>query len=96
MKKVVLYIHGKGGNYLEAEQYKKNGIGFDIIGIDFNEYLPWIVQNQISGKRIRKRFVRERRNPYGLWGNIIMEIFMLCQGKPYNMECPHRNPICRA
>ncbi len=48
MKKVILYIHGKGGSYLEAEQYKKNCIGFDIIGIDFNEYLPWIVQNQIQ------------------------------------------------
>lgn len=47
MKKAILYIHGKGGSYLEAEQYKKNCIGFDIIGIDFNEYLPWIVQNQI-------------------------------------------------
>lgn len=47
MKKITLYIHGKGGSYLEAEQYKKNCIGFDIIGIDFNEYLPWIVQNQI-------------------------------------------------
>lgn len=48
MKKVILYIHGKGGSYLEAEQYKKNCVGFDIIGIDFNEYLPWIVQNQIQ------------------------------------------------
>ena len=48
MKKVILYIHGKGGSYLEAEQYKKNCIGFDMIGIDFNEYLPWIVQNQIQ------------------------------------------------
>ncbi len=41
-------MHGKGGSYLEAEQYKKNCIDFDIIGIDFNEYLPWIVQNQIQ------------------------------------------------
>ena len=48
MKKVILYIHGKGGSYLEAEQYRKNCIGFDMIGIDFNEYLPWIVQNQIQ------------------------------------------------
>ena len=48
MKKAILYIHGKGGNYLEAEQYKKNCLGFDIIGIDYNEYLPWIVQNQIK------------------------------------------------
>ena len=48
LKKVILYIHGKGGSYLEAEQYRKNCMGFDMIGIDFNEYLPWIVQNQIQ------------------------------------------------
>ncbi len=48
LKKVILYIHGKGGSYLEAEQYKKNCIGFDMIGIDYNDYFPWIVQNQIQ------------------------------------------------
>ena len=48
MKKVILYIHGKGGSYLEAGQYKKNCLGFDIIGIDYNDYIPWIVQNQIQ------------------------------------------------
>ena len=48
MKKVILYIHGKGGSHLEAEQYKKNCSGFDMIGIDYNDYLPWIVQNQIQ------------------------------------------------
>ncbi len=48
MKKAVLYIHGKGGNHLEAEQYKKNCFGFDIIGIDYNDYFPWIVQKQIQ------------------------------------------------
>lgn len=48
LKKVIIYIHGKGGSYLEAEQYKQNCIGFDIIGIDYNEYLPWIVQKQIK------------------------------------------------
>lgn len=47
MKKAILYIHGKGGSHLEAEQYKKNCLGFDIIGIDYNDYLPWVVQNQI-------------------------------------------------
>lgn len=47
LKKVILYIHGKGGSYLEAEQYQKNCLGFDIIGVDYNNYLPWIVQNQI-------------------------------------------------
>lgn len=46
LKRAIIYIHGKGGSYLETEQYKKNCLGFDIIGIDYNDYLPWIVQNQ--------------------------------------------------
>jgi len=33
---------------MESEQYKKNCIGFDIIGVDYKDYLPWIVQNQIK------------------------------------------------
>lgn len=48
MKKAILYIHGKGGSHLEAEQYKKNCLGFDVIGIEYDDYLPWIVQNQIQ------------------------------------------------
>lgn len=46
--KAILYVHGKGGSYLEAEQYKKNCKGFDIIGVDYNDYLPWVVENQIK------------------------------------------------
>ena len=45
--KAILYIHGKNGSHLEAEQYKKDCAGFDIIGVDYNDYLPWIVQNNI-------------------------------------------------
>lgn len=48
MKKVIIYIHGKGGSHLEAEQYKQNCVGFEIVGIEYNEYLPWVVQNQIK------------------------------------------------
>lgn len=48
MKRIILYIHGKDGSYLEAEQYKKNCPGFDMIGIDYHDYFPWIVQNQIQ------------------------------------------------
>lgn len=48
MKKVIIYIHGKGGSYLEAEQYKQNCVGFDIVGVNYNEYLPWVVQPQIK------------------------------------------------
>lgn len=48
MKKAILYIHGKGGSHLEAEQYKKNCSGFDMIGIEYKGDLPWIVQSQIQ------------------------------------------------
>ena len=48
MKKAIIYIHGKGGSYLEAEQYKKNCVGFDMVGVDYNEYLPWVVQKQME------------------------------------------------
>ena len=48
MEKAILYINGKGGSHLEAEQYKKNCLGFDMIGIEYNTYFPWIVQNQIQ------------------------------------------------
>ena len=44
MKKAILYIHGKGGSYLEAEAYKKNCAGFDIIGVDYKDYFPWSVE----------------------------------------------------
>ena len=48
MTKVVLYIHGKGGSHLEAEQYRKNCPDYDMIGVAYDEYLPWIVQYQIQ------------------------------------------------
>ncbi len=46
--KAILYVHGKGGSYLESEQYKKNCDGYIIVGVDYNDYLPWIVQKQIK------------------------------------------------
>lgn len=48
MKKAILYVHGKGGSSSEAKQYKKNCVGFDIVGVNYDDYLPWIVQKQIE------------------------------------------------
>ena len=48
MTKAVLYIHGKGGSHLEVEQYRKNCPDYDMIGVAYDEYLPWIVQHQIQ------------------------------------------------
>lgn len=48
MKKAMIYIHGKGGSYREAELYKKNCLDFDLIAVDYNDDFPWIVQDQIK------------------------------------------------
>ncbi len=50
MTKVILYIHGKGGNHKEAEQYKNNCIGFDIIGLDYECDYPWLVHGTIKNE----------------------------------------------
>ena len=41
MKKVVLYIHGKGGCTEEAEHYRPFFRGCDVIGLDYASKTPW-------------------------------------------------------
>ena len=48
LKKAILYIHGKGGSHAEAELYQKSCEGFDVVGVDYDDYLPWIVNTQIE------------------------------------------------
>ena len=47
MKKAILYIHGKGGSPKEAEQYRKNAPGFEMIGVDYPGAFPWTAQGPI-------------------------------------------------
>ncbi len=47
MKKAMLYIHGKGGNSLEAQQYQKSCPDFAMIGVDYRDGPPWTVQDPI-------------------------------------------------
>lgn len=48
MRKVILYVHGKGGSHLEVNMYKKSCDGFQIVGVDYNDYVPWIAKKQIQ------------------------------------------------
>lgn len=48
MKKIILYIHGKGGNHLEAEQYKDVCPDFDVIGLDYEDYFPWVIESKFN------------------------------------------------
>ena len=43
MRQLVLYIHGKGGNAMEADHYKTLFSGCDVIGIDYHADNPWDV-----------------------------------------------------
>ena len=41
MNKVVVYIHGQGGNAKEADHYKALFKGCDVVGLDYTAQSPW-------------------------------------------------------
>ena len=41
MKKLIIYIHGKGGSAEEAEHFKSLFRGCDVIGLDYAAQSPW-------------------------------------------------------
>ena len=66
MKKAILYLHGKGGNACEVEQYAKNCPDFYLHGVDYQGSLPWLVQEQIvSDYRILRREYRSEERRVG-------------------------------
>ena len=46
MNKVVIYIHGKGGNAEEATHYKTLFCGCDVVGLDYTAQFPWEAKQQ--------------------------------------------------
>ena len=48
MKKLVIYIHGKGGNADEAYHYKPLFPDFDVIGFDYKSETPWDAKQEFS------------------------------------------------
>ena len=51
MKKAILYIHGKGGNALEAERYRESWPDFTVTGVDYRGEFPWL-----AGEDIRRAY----------------------------------------
>ena len=41
MKHALLYIHGKGGSAAEADSFADCCDGYELIGVDYDIYLPW-------------------------------------------------------
>ena len=49
MKNAVIYIHGKGGNSVEAEHYKKFfSDEYKIIGFNYKSEFPWDAKIEFS------------------------------------------------
>lgn len=46
--KAILYVHGKGGNHFEAERYSKICTDYDVIGVDYQDTMPWVVREIIK------------------------------------------------
>lgn len=46
MKKLVLYIHGKGGSAAEAEHYKPLFPNCDVVGLEYTSQFPWEALNE--------------------------------------------------
>ena len=46
MKRLVIYIHGKGGNAEEANHYRSLFTGSDVIGFDYTSQNPWEAKNE--------------------------------------------------
>ena len=48
MRQLVLYIHGKGGNAMEADHYKTLFAGYDVVGLDYHADNPWEAINEFK------------------------------------------------
>lgn len=50
MKRIVIYIHGKGGNAKEANHYKSVFKKGAVVGLDYKANNPWDAKEEISQK----------------------------------------------
>ncbi|MCQ2771504.1 MAG: alpha/beta hydrolase [Clostridia bacterium] len=47
-KKVLVYIHGKGGNSQECEHYATLFPDHDVLGVDYKSEMPWDVTKELN------------------------------------------------
>ena len=46
MRRIIIYIHGKGGDAEEANHYRPLFTGSDVIGFDYTSQNPWDAKNE--------------------------------------------------
>ena len=49
MRKIIVYIHGKGGSAGEAEHYQSLFPGCDVVGFDYTAQTPWDAKLEFPG-----------------------------------------------
>lgn len=49
MKKIIIYVHGKGGTPEEAEHYKPLFPSCEVIGFDYRSQTPWDAKTEFYG-----------------------------------------------
>ena len=47
MRKLAVYVHGKGGNATESEHYKPLLPEYDVIGFDYKSETPWDAKQEL-------------------------------------------------
>lgn len=60
LRRLVVYVHGRGGSAKEAEHYRALFPESDVIGFDYRSQSPWEAHEEFP------RFFSERRRRYGL------------------------------
>ena len=48
MKRLVIYVHGKGGSAAEAEHYRPLFAESDVLGFDYKSQNPWEAKSEFS------------------------------------------------
>lgn len=48
MKRLVIYVHGKGGNAAESKHYEPLFADSDVIGFDYKSQNPWEAKDEFS------------------------------------------------
>lgn len=77
MKKLVLYLHGKGGFAAESEHYKPLFPDCDVIGLNYHAAAPWETGEEI---RLAVETLRERYGEIHVIANSIGAYFCLHAG----------------
>lgn len=81
--KAILYVHGKGGSHTEKNLFENVQSDYEVIGLDYNEYLPWDVKSLIENAY---KDLAEKYESVSIIANSIGAYFAMLALQHYNVE----------